>query len=90
MDVFNGKLRNLFHLGLPSPSGRSSKSSEAGGLQRSQTIGQRIMGNMMDNLFLRSLTSKSKAGGASDVSVPSSPVKVFFQKRYIPLNTFWL
>ncbi|EXC13619.1 Brefeldin A-inhibited guanine nucleotide-exchange protein 1 [Morus notabilis] len=62
--------------GLPSPSGRSSKSSEAGGLQRSQTIGQRIMGNMMDNLFLRSLTSKSKAGGASDVSVPSSPVKV--------------
>lgn len=62
--------------GLPSPSGRSSKSSEAGGLQRNQTIGQRIMGNMMDNLFLRSLTSKSKAGNASEVSVPSSPVKV--------------
>lgn len=61
--------------GLPSPSGRSSKSSEAGGLQRNQTIGQRIMGNMMDNLFLRSLTSKSKAGNASEVSVPSSPVK---------------
>ncbi|KAL5572269.1 hypothetical protein UlMin_021866 [Ulmus minor] len=57
--------------GLPSPSGRSSKPAEASGLQRTQTIGQRIM----DNIFLRNLTSKSKLP-ATDVSVPSSPVKV--------------
>ncbi|EEF46181.1 guanine nucleotide-exchange, putative [Ricinus communis] len=58
--------------GLPSPSGKAHKPAD---LQRSQTIGQKIMGNMMDNLFLRSLTSKSKAR-ASDASVPSSPIKV--------------
>ncbi|XP_022754739.1 brefeldin A-inhibited guanine nucleotide-exchange protein 5 isoform X2 [Durio zibethinus] len=61
--------------GFPSPSGRSQKSAEAGGLQRSQTIGQRIMGNMMDNLFLRSLTSKPKSR-ASEIPVPSSPPKL--------------
>ncbi|WRX32521.1 Mon2 [Theobroma cacao] len=61
--------------GVPSPSGRSQKSAEAGSLQRSQTIGQRIMGNMMDNLFRRSLTSKSKSR-ASEISVPSSPPKL--------------
>ncbi|XP_008242137.1 PREDICTED: brefeldin A-inhibited guanine nucleotide-exchange protein 5 [Prunus mume] len=55
--------------GLPSPSGGAPKSAE--GLQRNQTIGQRIM----DNLFLRNLTSKPK-GIASDASVPSSPIKV--------------
>ncbi|KAJ7980503.1 Brefeldin A-inhibited guanine nucleotide-exchange protein like [Quillaja saponaria] len=60
--------------GLPSPSGRASKSADAGGLQQSQTIGQRIMGNMMDNLFLRNRTSKSK-NRISDASAPSSPVK---------------
>ncbi|KAH7856207.1 hypothetical protein Vadar_033926 [Vaccinium darrowii] len=60
--------------GAPSPSGRYQKQFEAGGLQRNQTIGQRIMGNMMDNLFVRSFTSKSK-GRPSDVSVPSSPAK---------------
>ncbi|KAF2285092.1 hypothetical protein GH714_037842 [Hevea brasiliensis] len=60
--------------GLPSPS-RTQKPADAAGIQRSQTIGQKIMGNMMDNLFMRSLTSKSKAR-ASDASVPSSPVKV--------------
>ncbi|KAG2691211.1 hypothetical protein I3843_08G000100 [Carya illinoinensis] len=60
--------------GLPSPSRRALKTAD-GGLQRSQTIGQRIMGNMMDNLFLRNLTSKSK-GPASDASMPSSPVQV--------------
>ncbi|XP_035549064.1 brefeldin A-inhibited guanine nucleotide-exchange protein 5 isoform X3 [Juglans regia] len=60
--------------GLASPSGRALKTAD-GGLQRSQTIGQRIMGNMMDNLFLRNLTSKSKSP-ASDASVPSSPVQV--------------
>ncbi|KAL3744597.1 hypothetical protein ACJRO7_013808 [Eucalyptus globulus] len=60
--------------GVPSPSGRSQKSVE-GGIQRGQTFGQRIMGNMMDNLLLRSFTSKSK-GHALDASVPSSPAKV--------------
>lgn len=60
--------------GVPSPSGRYQKQFEAGGLQRNQTIGQRIMGNMIDNLFVRSFTSKSK-GRPSDVSVPSSPAK---------------
>ncbi|KAM1605801.1 hypothetical protein PS2_026498 [Malus domestica] len=55
--------------GLPSPSGSASKSAEAGNLQRSQTIGQRIM----DNLFLRNL-SKPKAI-PSDASVPSSPIR---------------
>ncbi|XP_057949137.1 brefeldin A-inhibited guanine nucleotide-exchange protein 5 isoform X2 [Malania oleifera] len=60
--------------GLPSPSGRVQGPPGAGGLQQSQTIGQRIMGNMMENLFLRSLTYKSK-GRPSDASVPSSPIK---------------
>ena len=61
--------------GIPSPSGRADKPADAGGLQRNQTIGQRIMGNMMDNLFLRNLTSKSK-NRVSDDYVPSSPVQV--------------
>ncbi|KAG6582539.1 Brefeldin A-inhibited guanine nucleotide-exchange protein 5, partial [Cucurbita argyrosperma subsp. sororia] len=60
--------------GLQSPSART-RAAEPGSLLRSQTIGQRIMGNMMDNIFVRSLTSKSK-GRASDVSVPSSPIKL--------------
>ncbi|THG19483.1 hypothetical protein TEA_007208 [Camellia sinensis var. sinensis] len=60
--------------GVLSPSGRSQKRSDAGGLQRNQTIGQRIMGNMMDNLFVRSFTTKSK-NRTSDVSIPSSPSK---------------
>ncbi|OWM73823.1 hypothetical protein CDL15_Pgr015123 [Punica granatum] len=59
--------------GLPSPSGRAQKLVEGGGLQRSKTLGQRIMGNI-DNLFLRNLTSKPK-GRPSDASVPSSPAK---------------
>lgn len=61
--------------GIPSPSTRATRAAEAGSLQRSQTIGQRIMGNMMDNIFVRSLTSKSK-GRASDASVPSSPIRL--------------
>lgn len=56
-------------VGLNSPSGSASKSADDENLQRSQTIGQRIMGN----LFLRNLSSKPKS---SDASVPSSPVKV--------------
>ncbi|GAV73997.1 Sec7 domain-containing protein/DUF1981 domain-containing protein/Sec7_N domain-containing protein [Cephalotus follicularis] len=61
--------------GFPSPSGRGPKSAEDGSLQRSQTFGQRIMGNMMDNLFLRNLTTKSKVH-VSDALAPSSPVKL--------------
>ncbi|GLT85637.1 hypothetical protein SLE2022_038230 [Rubroshorea leprosula] len=61
--------------GVPSPSGQSQNSAEAGGLQRSQTIGQRIMGNMMDNLLLRSFTSKSR-NRTAEISAPSSPTKV--------------
>ncbi|KAI5415380.1 brefeldin A-inhibited guanine nucleotide-exchange protein 5 [Lathyrus oleraceus] len=61
--------------GLPSPSGRTPKAADEGGLQRSQTFGQRIMGNMMENIFLRNLTSKSK-NPISDASLPSSPVRV--------------
>ncbi|GAU16778.1 hypothetical protein TSUD_200210 [Trifolium subterraneum] len=61
--------------GLPSPSGRTPKAADGGGLQRSQTLGQRIMGNVMDNIFLRNLTSKAKSP-ISDASQPSSPVRV--------------
>ncbi|KAF7836855.1 brefeldin A-inhibited guanine nucleotide-exchange protein 5 [Senna tora] len=55
-----------------SPLGTSTKGADAGGLQRSQTLGQRIMGNMMDNLFIRNLT-KTKSQPL-DTSQPSSPV----------------
>ncbi|CAN6199456.1 unnamed protein product [Urochloa humidicola] len=55
--------------GLPSPSGRTQPAVSP----RGQSIGQRIMGNMMDNLLVRSLTSKSK--GRSDDIAPPSPVK---------------
>ncbi|RLN33662.1 brefeldin A-inhibited guanine nucleotide-exchange protein 5 [Panicum miliaceum] len=55
--------------GSPSPSGRTQPAVSP----RGQSIGQRIMGNMMDNLLVRSLTSKSK-GRADDIA-PPSPVK---------------
>ncbi|KAK4487864.1 hypothetical protein RD792_003601 [Penstemon davidsonii] len=60
-------------VGLPSPSG-VTRSTDGGSLQRSQTIGQKIMGNMMDNLFVRSFTSKPK-NLTSDVQLLSSPSK---------------
>jgi guanine nucleotide-exchange factor len=60
-----------FIIAVPSPSGRTPKAADGGGLQRSQTLGQRIM----DNIFLRNLTSKSKSP-VSDASQPSSPVRV--------------
>ncbi|XP_039031733.1 brefeldin A-inhibited guanine nucleotide-exchange protein 5-like [Hibiscus syriacus] len=63
--------------GIPSPSDKAQKSAEAASLQRIQTIGQRIMGNMMDNLFLRSRSAKSKSG-TSDIPFPSSPLKEMF------------
>ncbi|KAF5204476.1 Brefeldin a-inhibited guanine nucleotide-exchange protein [Thalictrum thalictroides] len=59
--------------GFPSP--RGQKAVEGVALQRTQTFGQRIMGNMMDNLLLRSLTSKSR-NSPSDALTPSSPVKI--------------
>ncbi|TYH15403.1 hypothetical protein ES288_A05G039300v1 [Gossypium darwinii] len=61
--------------GVPSPSDKAQKSAEAASLQRSQTIGQRIMGNMMDNIFLRSRSAKAKSG-TSDIPAPSSPPKL--------------
>lgn len=70
-DVLNhGIVFNI--LGQSSP-----KPVDAENLQRNQTLGQRLMGNMMDNLLLRSLTSKSKKHQV-DALVPSSPVKVIF------------
>ncbi|KAL9165509.1 hypothetical protein ABFS82_06G175400 [Erythranthe guttata] len=60
--------------GTPSPSGRTTRATDDGSLQRSQTFGQKFMGNMMDNMFVRSFTSKPK-DRASDVMIPSSPSK---------------
>ncbi|KAL9673376.1 hypothetical protein QQ045_029632 [Rhodiola kirilowii] len=60
--------------GLPSPSGRVLNTPEADALQRSQTFGQRIMGNMMDNLFMRSLTSKPKVQ-STEAPSPTFPSK---------------
>nr|GMC77338.1 brefeldin A-inhibited guanine nucleotide-exchange protein 5 [Ipomoea batatas] len=57
--------------GMPSPSGRAKESTASEGLQRSQTIGQKIMGNMIDNLFVRSFTSKPK--NTNEALVPSPP-----------------
>ncbi|XP_020597814.1 brefeldin A-inhibited guanine nucleotide-exchange protein 5 isoform X2 [Phalaenopsis equestris] len=51
----------------------ATKPVEAG-FQRSQTFGQKIVGNVMDNLFLRNLTSKSRIAVADEL-VPSSPAK---------------
>ncbi|CAH9138892.1 unnamed protein product [Cuscuta epithymum] len=56
--------------GIPSPSGRAKASGE---LQRSQTIGQKIIGNVMDNRFLRSFTSKPKSPTAKALVPSSSP-----------------
>lgn len=77
MNKYLMTVRELFiTVGLPSPSGRSPRPADAAGLQHSQTLGQRIMGNMMDNLFLRNLTSKSRSH-TSDASQPPSPAMVF-------------
>ncbi|KAL1552145.1 brefeldin A-inhibited guanine nucleotide-exchange protein 5-like isoform X1 [Salvia divinorum] len=59
--------------GPPSPSATATE-SEGGSLQRSQTFGQKIMGNMRDNLLTRSFTSKPK-NSTSDAAVASSPSK---------------
>ncbi|XP_057802169.1 brefeldin A-inhibited guanine nucleotide-exchange protein 5-like isoform X2 [Salvia miltiorrhiza] len=55
--------------GMPSPSARATE-SDGGSIQRSQTFGQKIMGNM----FMRSFTSKPK-NFTSDAAVASSPSK---------------
>ncbi|KAL7148741.1 hypothetical protein ABFS83_06G199500 [Erythranthe nasuta] len=60
--------------GTPSPSNRTTKPNDGGGLQRSQTLGQKIMGNMKDNLFVRTFTSKNKSL-PSDVLMSFSPSK---------------
>ncbi|KAK6136359.1 hypothetical protein DH2020_029889 [Rehmannia glutinosa] len=61
--------------GMPSPSDKAGRPTDGGDFQRSQTFGQKIMGNMRGNLFMRSFTSKPK-NLASDVMVPSSPSKL--------------
>lgn len=68
--------------GLPSPSGNKQKPAVAVSVQRSQTFGQRIMGNMMDNLLLRSFTSKSK--NDTDDLGPVSPVKILDAAEPVP------
>ncbi|KAL6549603.1 hypothetical protein OROHE_008334 [Orobanche hederae] len=45
--------------GTPSPFGRTTP-TDGGVLQRNQTLGQKIVGNLMDNIFTRSFTSKQK------------------------------
>ncbi|KAL6545251.1 Brefeldin A-inhibited guanine nucleotide-exchange protein 5 [Orobanche gracilis] len=61
--------------GMPSPSNRAVRPTDGEDIQSSQTFGQKILGNMMDNLFVRSFTSKPK-NLASDAMVPPSPSKV--------------
>uniref|UniRef100_A0A251VP26 Putative sec7 domain-containing protein n=1 Tax=Helianthus annuus TaxID=4232 RepID=A0A251VP26_HELAN len=57
------------------PSSESfDKSPPKPSLQRSQTIGQRLMGNMKDNVLVRSFTSKPK-NMSLDALVPISPSK---------------
>ncbi|KAL6565292.1 hypothetical protein OROGR_002243 [Orobanche gracilis] len=75
-----GTIENLWRLprpcaGTPSPSNRAVRTTDGGDIQSSQTFGQKILGNMRDNLFVRSFTSKPK-NLASDAVVPSSPSKV--------------
>ncbi|WOH07868.1 hypothetical protein DCAR_0727302 [Daucus carota subsp. sativus] len=56
--------------GLPSPSGRSHKHATDHKLQRSETFGQRMMGNMKKSL-IRSFTFKSKTSVSDVLSTPS-------------------
>ncbi|PKA52423.1 Brefeldin A-inhibited guanine nucleotide-exchange protein 5 [Apostasia shenzhenica] len=53
----------------------AQKPTEVARFQRSQTFGQKIVGNVMDNFFLRNLTSKSRSTPAGDF-VSSSPTKL--------------
>ncbi|KAJ9558540.1 hypothetical protein OSB04_013154 [Centaurea solstitialis] len=57
------------------PSSENVEKSPGGpSLRRSQTIGQKLMGNMMDNLLVRSFTSKPK-NAVLDALIPPSPSK---------------
>ncbi|MFS7906459.1 hypothetical protein Hanom_Chr01g00059461 [Helianthus anomalus] len=60
--------------GQTTSSENSDKSPPKPSLQRSQTIGQRLMGNMKDNVLVRSFTSKPK-NMSLDALVPISPSK---------------
>uniref|UniRef100_A0A0D6QU32 SEC7 domain-containing protein n=1 Tax=Araucaria cunninghamii TaxID=56994 RepID=A0A0D6QU32_ARACU len=70
----DGQLRS----NIEESEGMSSSSMDARSprenLSRNQTLGQKIMGNMMDTLLLKNLTFKSK-GRAGDVQVPTSPTQ---------------
>ena len=44
-------------------------------MSKNQTLGQKIMGNMMDTLLLKNLTFKQK-GRAGDILVSTSPTQV--------------
>ncbi|KAL6565308.1 hypothetical protein OROGR_002259 [Orobanche gracilis] len=75
-----GTIENLWRLprpcaGMPSPSNGAVRPTDGGDIQSSQTFGQKILGNMRDNLFVRSFTSKPK-NLASDAVVSPSPSKV--------------
>lgn len=73
-DWLSKQLENdVYFVGTPSPSNRGTRPSDAGGLQRNQTLGQKIMGNIV-----RSFTSKP-VNFTSDADVPSSPSKVGVQ-----------
>ncbi|CAI9269082.1 unnamed protein product [Lactuca saligna] len=50
------------------------KSPQRASLQRTRTVGQRLMGNMRDNLLVRSFTSKPKSQ-ILDALIPPSPSK---------------
>ncbi|KAK1399576.1 hypothetical protein POM88_009439 [Heracleum sosnowskyi] len=67
--------KNTDAKGLPPPPKRSHKYADDNKpeLQRSQTFGQRIMGNMKESRLLRTFTSKSIV---SVPDVPSSPSKM--------------
>ncbi|XP_047309757.1 brefeldin A-inhibited guanine nucleotide-exchange protein 5-like [Impatiens glandulifera] len=76
MENNNQEMNSVISDGQSSPSGGSLKIVEGGGnLQRSQTFGQKIMGNMMDSVFVRSFTTKPKDRD-SEFIVPSSPSKI--------------
>ncbi|XP_038710906.1 brefeldin A-inhibited guanine nucleotide-exchange protein 5-like isoform X2 [Tripterygium wilfordii] len=57
--------------GMPSP---SKTASDSVGLQKTQSISQKFMANMMDNIFLRRASKPDNH--ISDTSVSSSPAKV--------------
>ncbi|KAL6558216.1 hypothetical protein OROMI_018566 [Orobanche minor] len=52
-----------------------TRPTDGGVLQRNQTLGQKIVGNLMDNIFTRSSTLKQKIH-TPDASQPSSPSKL--------------